>query len=191
MSIPEQQLYVLAQQTLGSVIEQIDADQWDLPAETGMSSGTVRDLVVAHARDAQWVGHVLAGRTIEDGKSVFPEQPLGADLKADWRAISERAKAEALALTDPDRVVHLSFGDFIAREYLQQIITYSGLQAWDLARLIKVDDTLPAELVHGMTEMLAPIAEQWRELGVFGPAVTVPAEASAQDKLLALTGRRP
>jgi uncharacterized protein (TIGR03086 family) len=195
MSIPEQRLFAMAVQALSTVIERIDGGQWELPADSGMSKGTVRELVEAHARDAQWTGHVLSGGTIEDGNKVFGEHPLGDDPKAGWRVIAERAETAALALDDPDKIVHLSFsgayGEFTARDYLQQVITYHGLQAWDLARMIKVDDTLPDELVRGMTEMLAPVAEQWRELGVFGPVVSVPADASDQDKLLALTGRQP
>lgn len=195
MSIPEQRLFALAVQALSAVIERIDGRQWELPADSGMAKGTVRELVEAHARDAQWTGHVLAGGTIEEGSKVFEERPLGDDPKAGWRAIAERAEAAALTLDDPDKIVHLSFsgayGAFTARDYLQQVVTYHGLQAWDLARVIEVDDTLPDELVHGMTEMLAPVAEQWRELGVFGPAVPVSDDASDQDKLLALTGREP
>jgi len=196
MSIPEQQLFVLAERALTSVIEQIEDDQWDLPlpGEAAMTGGTVRDMVIAQARDDQWVGHVLAGRTIEDGKALFPEQPLGSDLKAGWRAISDQAVAAALALDDPERPVHLSFGsigDFTAREYLQQIIAYRGLRAWDLARVLGVPDTLPEDLATGMLAMLTPVAEQWRAWGVFGPAVPVSEGGSAQDQLLGLTGRRP
>jgi uncharacterized protein (TIGR03086 family) len=196
MTIPEQHLFVLAEQTLSGVFEQITDAQWDWPvaAEGGMRGGTVRDLVIAHARDDQWVGHTLAGGTIEDGTALFPEQPLGADLRAGWRAISERACAAALELTEPDRPAHLSFGspgDFSVRDYLQQIIVYRALQAWDLATVLKVSDPLSDELVSGLAEMLAPIAEQWRAWGVFGPAVAVPAGASARDRLLGLTGRRP
>ncbi|MDT7611641.1 MAG: hypothetical protein QOG96_6144, partial [Pseudonocardiales bacterium] len=69
MTIPEQHLFVLAEQTLSSVFEQVTDAQWDWPvtAEGAMGGGTVRDLVIAHARDDQWVGHTLAGGTIEDG----------------------------------------------------------------------------------------------------------------------------
>lgn len=176
MSIPEQRLFALAVQALSAVIERIDGGQWELPADSGMSKGTVRELVEAHARDAQWTGHVLTGGTIEDGNKVFGEHPLGDDAKAGWRTIAERAEAAAIALDDPDKIVHLSFsgayGEFTARDYLQQVVSYHGLQAWDLARVIDVDDTLPDELVRGMTEMLAPVA-------------------SDQGKLLALTGRQP
>jgi uncharacterized protein (TIGR03086 family) len=196
MTIPEQHLFVLAERALSDVFEQVTDAQWDWPvtAEGAMGGGTVRDLVIAHARDDQWVGHTLAGGNIDDGKALFPEQPLGADLRAGWRAISERARAAALELTEPDRPVHLSFGspgDFSARDYLRQIIVYRALQAWDLTAVLKTADPLSDELVSGLAEMLAPIAEQWRAWGVFGPAVPVPAGSNARDRLLGLTGRRP
>jgi uncharacterized protein (TIGR03086 family) len=196
MTIPEQHLFVLAEQALSGVFEQVTDDRWELPTprDGAMGGGTVREMVIAHARDDQWVGHTLGGGTIEDGKALFPEQPLGADLKAGWRAISERACAAALELTEPDRPVHLSFGspgEFSARDYLQQIIVYRALQAWDLAAVLDAPDPLSDELVGGLGEMLAPVAEQWRAWGVFGPAVAVPAGAGARERLLGLTGRRP
>jgi len=45
--------------------------------------------------------------------------------------------------------------------------------------------------VQGLWDEIAPDAEQWRQMGVFGPAITVPETAPLQDRLLGLTGRRP
>jgi hypothetical protein len=42
-----------------------------------------------------------------------------------------------------------------------------------------------------MWDELAPEAEAWRAMGVYGPAVAVPDDASLQDRLLALSGREP
>lgn len=188
----ERELYIAAERALTAVVEQIAQDQWDapMPPMFGMTNTTVRDVVQGHAADDQWVGHVLSGGSIEDGKAVFSDAPLTGDLKAGWRGITERARAAVRAVDDLDAVVHLSFGDYPAREYLQQITAYRGLQAWDVARAIGVDDTLPEELVRGMWEQLRPLAEQWREMGAFGPEVEVPDDAPLQQRLLGLTGRQ-
>ena len=77
------------------------------------------------------------------------------------------------------------------REYLWQVTSFRGLRAWDIAGLVGADRTLPAELVSGMWEQLSPVADQWRQMGVFGPAAPVPADADLQDRLLGLTGRTP
>ena len=92
---------------------------------------------------------------------------------------------------DPDRIVHLSYGDWPAREYLKHITSFRGLRAYDIAKFIGADTTLPPDLVQGLWDEIAPSAEEWRKLGVYGPAVPVPDDAPLQDRLLGLTGRQP
>jgi len=103
----------------------------------------------------------------------------------------EAACAAAVGLADLDRTVHCSFGDYPAREYFWQINSFRGLRAHDIAQVIGVDSTLPPDLVQGLWEELSPHAEEWRAIGVFGPAVAVPEDADAQAKLLGMTGRTP
>jgi hypothetical protein len=62
---------------------------------------------------------------------------------------------------------------------------------FDISRFIGADTTMPGDLVQGLWDEIAPDAELWRQMGVFGPAVQVPETASLQDRLLGLTGRRP
>jgi hypothetical protein len=87
--------------------------------------------------------------------------------------------------------VHLSYGDFPTREYLKHITYFRGGRVYDIARFMGADTSLPADLVQGLWDELAPQAEEWRKMGVFGPAVEVPDDAPLQDRLLALTGRDP
>ena len=77
------------------------------------------------------------------------------------------------AFDDPDRTVHLSYGDWPAREYLKHITSFRGLRTYDIAKLIGADTTLPPDLVQGLWDEIAPSAEEWRKLGVYGPAVPV------------------
>ncbi|MCX6372579.1 MAG: TIGR03086 family protein, partial [Actinobacteria bacterium] len=95
------------------------------------------------------------------------------------------------AFDDLDRVVHLSYGDYPAREYLKHITSFRGLRAYDIAKYIGADTTMPDDLVRGLWDEIAPDAEQWRQMGVFGAAVDVPETAPLQDRLLGLTGRLP
>ena len=82
-------------------------------------------------------------------------------------------------------------GDFPAREYLKHVTGFRGLRVYDLAKSIGADTTLPDDLVRGLWDEIAPCAEEWRAMGVFGPAVAVPDDAPRQDRLLGLTGRQP
>jgi hypothetical protein len=87
--------------------------------------------------------------------------------------------------------VHLSYGDYPAREYLQHVTSFRGFRVYDLARWTGSETRMPPDLVAAMWEVLGPHMETWRAIGVYGPAVFVPDEASLQDRLLGRSGRDP
>ncbi len=194
----EPEVFILADRTLLSVVKQIRDDQWDLPIPNWFARGStqqdvvLRDIINYHAYDDAWVPDMLAGKTMaEAGATKFDGDLLGTDPKGNYASIVERAVGTVSRFTDLDQTVHCSFGDFMAREYFWQINMFRGLRARDIARLIGVNDRLPDALVQGIWDEIAPHAEEWRQIGVFGPQVMVPDDASLQDKLLALTGRQP
>lgn len=188
----EQEVFILADEALGHVVEQIADDQWDLivPASwTRRPGSTLREVINYHAYDDAWVPDVLAGRTAEQVGARYDGDLLGADPKASFAAIAGTAIAAVREFDDLDRTVHLSYGDYPAREYLRHITYFRGLRAYDLARFIGADTTLPDGLVRGLWEEIGPLAEEWRHIGVLGPAVPVAADAPLQDRLLGLVGR--
>jgi hypothetical protein len=196
--VNEPDVFVLADRTLDGVVARIGDDWWDreMPAsfQTARSDKrpTMREIITYHAYDDAWVPDMLAGRTMKEvGEEAFRGDLLGADPKTSFSAIVDRACAAALALDDLDRTVHLSFGDYSAREYFWQITGFRGLRAHDIARVAGIDPRLPDELVQGMWDQISPHAEEWRAIGVFRAAVPVPADAPLLDRLLGLTGRDP
>jgi uncharacterized protein (TIGR03086 family) len=198
--VNESEVFIKAERALKAVVDQIRDDQWDMVmppdfATSGVEGPiTLREVINYHAYDDAWVPDMLAGRTMDEvGKEAFKGDLLGDNPKASFAAIVEKATAAADALGDKNlgRTVHCSFGDFPAREYLWQITSFRGLRAHDIAKVIGADTRLPADLVQGLWDQLAPIAEEWRKIGVFGPKVDVPDSAPLQDRLLALTGRQP
>lgn len=194
----EADVFVLADRALNELVQQIENDQWAMPMPTSFAMRhsdhvwTLREVINYHAYDDAWVPDMLAGRTMDDvGREKFDGDLLGADPQASFAAIVETACAAAMALDDPERVVHCSFGDFSAREYFWQINSFRGLRAYDLALVIGVEPQLPDELVQGIWEAVSPHAEEWRSYGVFPAAVPVPDDAPLLDRLLGITGRQP
>jgi len=194
----ERDLFILANTTLHGVVNQIRDDQWDmtLPPQFATSEPsrtvTMREVINYHAYDDAWVPDILTGRTMDEaGKDTFDGDLLGDDPKASFGRIVDAAVAAARDLDDLDRPVHISYGDFKAREYLRDISGFRGLRAHDIADAIGVDSTLPPALVQGLWDQIAPHAEEWRAIGIFGPKVDVPDDAPLQDRLLGLTGRQP
>jgi hypothetical protein len=197
----EPELFVLADRTLDNVVQQIRDDQWTLAIPEWIGLGrvsreglTLRTLINYHAYDDIWVPDMLAGRTMADvGADKWKDEDLlGADPKASFARIVDAATHAAAAVTPAQlhQTAHLSFGDFTVQHYFWQITQFRAFRAYEFAELIGVDSTLPGELVAGVWEQLQPLAEQWRAIGVFGPAVEVAQDASLQEKLLGLSGRR-
>jgi hypothetical protein len=194
----EQSVFVLADRTLNAVVARIGDDHWEMlmPPEFQARGRdqvpTLREVVNYHAYDDAWVPDMLAGRTMDEvGRDAFSGDLLGPAPAASFAALVDRACAAAEALDDPARTVHCSFGDYPAREYLWQVNSFRGLRAYDLAKLIGVDITLPGALVAGLWDEISPHAEEWRAIGVFPTAVAVPEDAPLLERLLGLTGRTP
>jgi uncharacterized protein (TIGR03086 family) len=62
---------------------------------------------------------------------------------------------------------------------------------WDLARATGQAPRWPDDVVARTYQAIAGMAELGRQMGVFGPEVSVPADASEFDRMLALSGRDP
>ena len=198
-TVDERELFVLADRALDAVVQRVSDDQWSLrlPADFPTSAGageppTLREVVGYHAYDEAWVPATLAGQTLEAGDGpAIDEDLLGDDPRAGFAALVQRACAAVEAADDLERTVHLSYGDWSAREYLQHVTTFRGLRAHDLPVAIGAAPELPDRLVEGLWAMVAPQAEAWRAMGVFGSAVPVPDDAPLLDRLLGITGRTP
>jgi uncharacterized protein (TIGR03086 family) len=191
-------VFVLADRTLNEVVSKIKDDQWSMEMPASFLTRradhrtTLREIIGYHAFDDAWVPDMLAGRTMDEvGRDKFKGDLLGDDPKGRFAAIVEKACAAAVELDDLDRIVHLSFGEFTAREYFWQINMFRGLRAHEIAKVIGADVTLPEDLVQGIWDEISPKAEEYRTIGVFPKAVSVPHDAPLIDRLLGLTGRDP
>lgn len=154
--------------------------QWDEP--TPCAGWTVRNLV----------DHTLAWQA--KGASL-----LGADIAADesnWDRI--RASYAAL-LAEPARLAGTvpEFAGIPKANLAGFLIGDLLIHSWDLARSIGGDDMLPPDVVaataDGLQHVPPDLLRGTNPLGqkMMGPAVEVSGDASAQDKMLAFTGRTP
>ncbi len=194
----EQQLFILADETLKSVVDKIKDEQWDMEMPEAFARAekqqaiTLREVINYHAYDDAWIPDMLAGRSMEEaGKNKFDGDLLGENPKESFAAIVEKAVAASNDLDDLDRTVHFSYGDYPAREALKHITSFRGLRVYDLSKAIGVDTKMPEDLVQGLWDQIYPQIDEWRAMGVFPSAVEVPEDAPLQDRLLGMTGRQP
>jgi uncharacterized protein (TIGR03086 family) len=193
--VREQEVFILADRALERVVDQIKNNQWERVVPDEMTprqpGSTLREVVNYHAYDDAWVHDVLDGKTMREVGGKYDGDLLGDHPKLNFASIVESAVIAVRDFRDLEKTVHLSYGDFTARDYLRHITCFRGLRVYDIARFIGADASMPEDLVRGLWEQLKPAAESLRQMGVFGAAVEVPLDAPLRDRLLGLTGRRP
>jgi uncharacterized protein (TIGR03086 family) len=167
------------------------ASEWTVDKVSGaakaLDSGTPCDewdvrALMNHMLETQ--RYFVSAAKGEDASPPSPTPPtdlLGGDPVADF----ERARSETLRTFGEPGVIEktgpslgIAFGDML-------------LHGWDLAKATKQDTTMPDGLPEAAYQMIHGRFTDEQRKGVFKPEVPVGADASAQDKLLAYTGRNP
>lgn len=141
----------------------------------------------------QLIDHMVggAGYLLASFAGTSPAPRTGAS-EADYRAGAARALAGLAAPGTLDLTCRspLNFewtiGQAVAGTFMDHLI-----DTWDLATATGQDAALAHELVDACIAMLLPaMPEMGRAGGLVGPAVTVPADASPQVRLLGAMGGR-
>lgn len=106
---------------------------------------------------------------------------LLADISSAWAPAS--AWEGETTMGTPHTLPASVMGDMIMGELV--------VHGWDLAVATGQRLDLPADTLAHLLDAAGGMAAQGRELGMFGPEVTVAADAPALDRVLGLTGRDP
>ena len=119
----------------------------------------------------------------EEGSPPSPTPPdlLGDDPVADF----EHGRTELMAAFGEEGVIEKT-GPSLGIAFSDQL-----LHGWDVAKATGQDTAMPDGLAEAAYEMIHGRFTDDQRKGVFKPEVTVADDASAQDKLLAYTGRDP
>ena len=163
--------------------------RWSDP--TALPGWDVRRLVHHMVEEERWAPPLFDGQTITEVGNRFSGELLGDDPVD---ACTAAAAAAVRAVSAPgalDRAVHLSFGDYPGFEYALQLAADHLVHAVDLARALGIDETVDGEVASTLRDWFGPTEVVWREIGVIGPRVGVPASAGAIAQLLGMMGRQP
>jgi hypothetical protein len=150
-----------AAEAMAAVTRTITDDQ--LANKTPCAEYDVRALV----NHLLFWGPSLAGA----GRKESVPQPAAAESDVDLAAGDWRGRLLAV------------MGDMIVGEL--------AVHGWDLAVATGQRLELPADLLAHLHDTVFAGVEQGREMGMYGPEVTVPADAPTLDRVLGLTGRDP
>jgi uncharacterized protein (TIGR03086 family) len=160
--------------------QKVEGATEQLNARTPCDEWNVRTLL-DHMLDTQ--RYFLGSARGEDAALPAPTPPetLSDDPVADFAAMREDMLA---AYDDPDVIEKT--GPALGIAFSDQL-----LHAWDLAVATRQDTTMPEDLAEASFQMLDGRLTDEQRKGGFKSAIEVGDDASAQDRLLAYTGRRP
>jgi uncharacterized protein (TIGR03086 family) len=120
------------------------------------------------------------------GEDASPPSPTPPSLITDDPAADfERTRGDMLHAFGEPGVVDKT-GPALGIAFSDQL-----LHGWDLARATGQNATMPEGLPDAAYEVIHGRFTDDERKGVFKPEVALPADASAQDRLLAYTGRQP
>jgi uncharacterized protein (TIGR03086 family) len=161
-------------------VRAVGPDQW---AATTPCEGWDVNALVEHTIGAQRMVPKALGAS-GDIDAEYGSDPVGV-----WSTV--RAAAEgALTTSDLSQTIDLPFGSMPAEQGLGIPLGDLLIHTWDLARSIGADEQLDDQACATVLESLEPIDAMIRQPGIFGPKLDVAPGATAQDRLLAFTGRK-
>ncbi|WP_236713478.1 TIGR03086 family metal-binding protein [Rathayibacter tanaceti] len=160
----------------------VAVEDWTAP--TPDTEWDVRALVLHVVREQQRAHTLLSG----GDESPIRLEPVAADLRGEWRRVTDRLSSTARAV-DPASAVRLGRDTVSALELLQEQVADVTVHAWDLARATGSDERLDDDLVAAVWELFAPQEDTLRASGLYAAPVPVDETAPLQSRLLAITGR--
>lgn len=132
------------------------------------------------------------------GQLTPPTSQSTAGLAGDNPATAYRQAADALmqAIRTPgalDQPVKLPFGEMPGNQAINIVIGDQSIHTWDLAKALGKPFAIDEDLATGILAMMHGLLTPERRAGgnAFAAEVPCPADAPAQDRLLAFSGRQP
>jgi uncharacterized protein (TIGR03086 family) len=164
----------------------------DLAAQTPCAEYDVRKLL----NHLLFWGPSLEGAARKELVPPPAEAESELDLTAGWaEALETQLERTATAWSAPsawDGVTHMGGPTELPSDLVGgMVVTELLVHGWDLARATGQHPDWDGKLVEYVHQEVVHTAAQGREMGVYGPEVTVPPSASTLDRVLGLTGRDP
>jgi uncharacterized protein (TIGR03086 family) len=171
------------------VARQATPDHWNRPSPC---EGWTARHIVGHVVAVQhYMESLIRGTEPTMNPMKEPQRHAEGHSYEAWAA----QRDSILEALDDDGVLHREVqgwnGPTTVDAMIGNNVGDTTIHAWDLAQALEVDDHLDPQLVQHVLGTLTPVIDGMRGPIMFGPAVDVAADASPQDRLLALSGRQP
>ena len=182
------ELHAEALVATGRIVTAIPPGRWHstTPCPEWDVHGLVSHLVAGNL----WAAELAAGATIDGIGSRFDGDLLGDGPAGAYTASADAAAAAFRRPGALDAPCAVSYGPVPGSVYAGHRFIDVLLHGWDLAVATGQDTTMDAGLAGACLEILEPQAEAFRAAGAFAAPAPLPPGATAQQRLLAMAGRR-
>ena len=182
------EVYEGAVNYMRDIIVGVQADQFN--ASTPCSEWNVKSLINHNIKVSQAFYGMLTGSgrvNPFDVSGPIPSEGAVAAFEGSTGALLEAIKAPGAL----EKVVDAPFGKMPGSQLIMIPFADLLIHKWDLAKATGQDSSMDSSMADACHALLAPMMDGLRSSGNFASEVTVPASASTQDRLLAITGRTP
>ena len=173
-------------------------EQSQAQAPTPCSEWDVRSLLNHLIGGLEFTAGCIAGNPPNirpsEADSSYIDEPDVAVLIEAYHTLLDRVLQSGSEPGALDGIVSTpNFGEMPVGQIFVGTTMDQFIHGWDLAKATGQDTTLDADLVEFAYGMLTSggFADMGRQAGFIGPEITVPDDASPQDKLIACMGRQP
>ena len=177
-----------------NILSRIKQDQADSP--TPCTEWDVHDLVNHLVGGAEMAAGCLSGNppNIPFGSSISSYTQEGdlAKLAQVYRELTAKALSVAKSPGALEGKVATPIGKMPGSMFLSACCMDNIIHCWDLAKATGQDTRLDPQAVEVSYQMFVPDAmDQGRPVGFIGPLISIPEDATIQDKLIGYSGRQP
>jgi len=182
------ELHAQALEHTGRIVSGIARDRWQ--ADTPCAGWDVRALLNHLVAGNLWAAELGAGGTIEGVGDRLDGDVLGADPAAAYAASAAVAAAVFRRPGALDAPCAVSYGPVPGSVYAGHRFLDVFVHGWDLAMATGQDPSLDPGLMEACRNVIEPQLEAFRAAGAFGDELAVAPDATAQERFLALLGRK-
>jgi uncharacterized protein (TIGR03086 family) len=181
------QLLAKSIQFTDQLVLDLPTDGWE--RDTTCSPWTLRDLLNHVTYEWLWAPELFAGKTVKEVGDKYDGDVLGDEPIQAYQQASKKFIA-AVEQVDPNSIVHLSYADVSAQDYMFQLTVEALIHGWDLAVSSGQAGAIPVKLAEELYRLsLQQIGDIESAGDIYGHRLKVEPGAGTQTKLLALFGR--
>ena len=137
--------FIKSLQHIDNIIVQIKDSDWH--NVTPCTEWNLHDLVNHMVVEVAWIPDLIDSKTISEVGNKYDGDLLEKDPLLAWSRYAKKART-AVEKVDLSALVHLSYKDTAAGDYIGEVASDLLIHSWDVAKSINTNDKLPNDMVE-------------------------------------------